>query len=70
MGRVGYLYDSVKDRLKWDHLSVKDYISLLMDIGQVMSLSDKDYDKQRVKQIKMPADSIAKALIAAYGDGT
>lgn len=43
MGRVGYLYESVKDQLKWKKLEVKRYVGVIMKIGQVVSLSDEDY---------------------------
>ena len=64
------MYISAKDQLKWQNLSVKKYINLVMNIGQVMSLSDKDYEKERVKTTKMDNSSIAEVLLSAFGDGT
>ena len=69
MGRVGYLYESAKDQLRWHNLEVKDYINLIMAIGQIMSYSDEDYRKEKVKALKMNKSEIADALIAAFGDG-
>ena len=69
MGRVGYLYDSVKDQLRWKHLSVKQYEGLISTIGQIMSMSDEDFSKERAKAMKMSNPSLADALITAFGDG-
>ena len=69
MGRVGYLYESAKDQLRWHNLEVKDYINLIMAIGQIMSYSDEDYKKEKVKAMRMERSEIADALIAAFGDG-
>jgi len=69
MGRVGYLYDSIKDQLRWNHLCVKQYVGLISTIGQIMALSDEDYSKEKVKAMKMSSSSLAEALITAFGDG-
>ncbi len=69
MGRVGFLYDSMKDRLKWSKLSVKRYVKIVSQIGQILSLSDEDYKKEKVKAMQMSANAIAEALKAAFGDG-
>lgn len=69
MGRVGYLYDSMKDRLKWSKLSVKYYLKMISQIGQILSMSEDDYKKEKVKTMKMSSDSIAEALKSAFGDG-
>lgn len=69
MGRVGYLYESVKDQLRWHKLSVKKYIGLVSTIGQIMALSDEDYKKQKVKAMKMNNSDMVEALIAVFGDG-
>jgi len=69
MGRVGYIYESVKDQLRWHKLSVKQYVRLVSNIGQIMALSDDDFRKEKVKAMKMNKSEIANALITAFGDG-
>ena len=69
MGKVGFVYESMKDRLKWSKLSVKNYVKLISQIGQILSMSEEDYKKEKVKAMKMSADSIAEALKSAFGDG-
>jgi len=69
MGKVGYLYESVKDQLRWHGLSVKNYEGIISTIGQIMALSDEDYNKERVRALKMNKSEMAEALIAAFGDG-
>lgn len=69
MGRSGYLYESMKDQLRWHSISVKEYISLISTIGQIMSLSDEDFSKAKAKAMKMSNSSLADALITAFGDG-
>ena len=69
MGKVGFLYESIKDQLKWFHLKAKDYAKLISQIGQIITMQEKDYKKQKAKATKMDSSSIAEALIAAFGDG-
>jgi len=69
MGRTGYLYESVKDQLRWSNLSVKDYVGVISRIGQIMSYSEEDYKKKKVKAMKMKPSDIADALKAVFGDG-
>lgn len=69
MGRVGFLYESMKDRLKWSHLSVKYYIRLISQVGQILSMEDDRYKKEKVKATRMSNTSLAEALISAFGDG-
>ncbi len=40
---VSFLYDSAKDVLKWNNLSIKDNINIIMRIGGMLHLSDKDF---------------------------
>ena len=68
-GRVGFLYQSAKDQLKWNGLSVKAYLSLVMQIGTVMSLSDEDYHKEKGKVVAMSTADIDAVFIAAFGKG-
>lgn len=69
MGRVGFLYESMKDQLKWSGLSVKYYVNLVSQIGKILSMSDKDYDKYKVEHIEMSDDAIANVFLRAFGDG-
>ncbi len=67
MGRVGYLYDSVKDQIRWHKLSVKHYTKLISNIGQVMALRDEDYEKERVKQMKVSNIDTQNSLLSLFG---
>lgn len=69
MGKVGYLYESVKDELRWHNMSVKAHKWIVMRIGEVMALDDDQYKKEKTKAMKMSNDAIANALISAFGDG-
>jgi len=44
-GAAGFVYQSVKDQLKWNNLSVKKYIGLIMQIGYYATLKKEDFDK-------------------------
>jgi len=44
-GVVGYLYDSAKDAIKWSNLKPKHFVNLVMQVGQLVYLSDEDFDK-------------------------
>lgn len=68
MGRVGFLYESMKDRLKWSKLSVKHYIRMLSQIGQILCLGDEDYKKEKAKATKQSSSAIENALKSAFGD--
>ena len=70
MGRIGYLYESVKDQLRWHSLSVKRYEGLIFSIGDIMALNDEDYKKAKAKYMKMKNSEMIDALLAAWGDGT
>ena len=68
MGRVGFLYQSAKDQLKYYNMSRKKYIHIVMAIGGYMALDDKDFDKNR--QESQSSSELAEMLMAAFGDGT
>jgi len=68
MGRVGFSYDSAKDQLKWSDLSVKKWVSLVMEVGRYMALDDKDWKKIKAPKTEGTA-GMAAALVAAFGDG-
>ena len=67
MGRAGFLYQSVKDRLKWFGLRPKRYVYILMRIGDWMGLDDETYRKEIVRQTKMSDEEIASKLKIAFG---
>jgi len=69
MGKAGFLYDSMKDSLKWRKLSVKYYIKLVSQIGQILSMSEEDYKKEKAKVMKINAELTAQAFKSAFGDG-
>jgi len=66
MGRAGFLYDSMKDQLKWHHLDVKHYITIISKIGTFVSLDDAEFKKEKVKRVKVET---AISLKAVFGDG-
>ena len=69
MGRVGFLYESMKDNLKWNDLDVKYYVHMLSSIGRVLSLSEDEYKKQKAKNIKASSDEIINTFSSIFGDG-
>jgi len=69
MGKVGYLYESVKDQLRWNNLSVKQYVRVISQIGNIMALSEENYKKEKVKAMKMKSEDIVDAVKSVFGDG-
>lgn len=69
MGRVGFLYESMKDQLKWSGLKVKSFIGIVSQVGQVLSMRDEDYQKHRVEHTQMSDEAIAQVFLRAFGDG-
>ncbi len=69
MGRVGFLYESVKDNLKWMKLRPKLFTRFVMRIGDWMALDDETYNKEKVRVMRMDAAEMAATLKAAFGDG-
>jgi hypothetical protein len=39
-----FIYQSAKDQLRWHNISIKNYISDIMTIGNLFLLSDKDWE--------------------------
>lgn len=68
-GASGFLYENVKDRLKWSGLRSKHFIWLVMRVGEWLTLNEEEYQKRKVRAMRMSADDMAKALKAAFGDG-
>jgi hypothetical protein len=69
MGRVGFLYESVKDNLKWMKLRPKQFANLVMRVGDWIALDDETYNKEKVRVMKMDAAEMAAILKATFGDG-
>jgi len=69
MGATGYLYESVKDELKWAGLRRKCYVAIISKIGSLIVLEDEEYNKKKVQETKMEADEMANALIQVFGSG-
>jgi hypothetical protein len=69
MGAVGFLYESIKDELKWAGFRRKYYTNFLIRLGQIFVMDEKEYNKQKVKHLEMNGDEIKATLIAAFGDG-
>ena len=69
MSRVGYLYESVKDNLRWTGLRPKMFARLIMRIGDWMALDDEQYNKEKVRLMSMDSDEIAELLKARFGGG-
>ncbi len=67
MGKSGYLYESVKDVLKWHSMRPRHYAFLLMRIGDWMALDEEQYRKEIVKQAKMSDEEIALKLKSMFG---
>ncbi|MCK5743630.1 MAG: hypothetical protein KAH30_02745 [Caldisericia bacterium] len=42
---VSYVYQSAKDVLKWRNLSVREHIGTVMQVGNLVYLSDKAFDE-------------------------
>jgi hypothetical protein len=66
MGTVGFLYESVKDSLKWNNLRPKFYTKLLMRVGELLVADEKTYKEFVVKNSEMSDDDIAKILKTAF----
>ena len=69
MGAVGFLYESIKDNIKWNNLEVKQYTSLVANIGKILTMSDKDYQKYKVEHTTMSDEAISSVFLKAFGDG-
>jgi hypothetical protein len=59
----------MKDQLRWHNLSVKDNVRFISTVGQLVVLPDEDFNKEKVKAMRMKSSDIADALKAAFGDG-
>ena len=62
-GLEGFLYESVKDQIKWANLSVKKYVGMVMAIGYYATMKKEDFDNigsNRKDISEMSADDINK----------
>ena len=66
MGAVGYLYDSVKDEIKWANLRTKFYTKMLIKIGELLVLDNKEFSKRVVENSEMTDSEIANILKSAF----
>jgi len=57
-----YLYQSAKDVLKWNNLSVKDHIKTVMSIGQLVHLNDEQFEevKNSSEFLEVDAEALRK----------
>ena len=46
---AAFIYESAKDVLRWNNLSVKEHINLVMRIGNYLNMSDKDFEDVKNK---------------------
>ncbi len=69
MGAVGYLYESVKDELKWSGLRPKFYTNFLMRIGMYFVMEDDKYNEIKVKHTTMQQNEITQKFLLTFGDG-
>lgn len=69
MGAVGFKYQSIKDELRWARLDVSRYTHLLNRVGNLFCMPVEEYEKAKVKTLKMRKDEIASKLIAMFGKG-
>jgi hypothetical protein len=67
-GISGYLYQSVKDQLKWNNISVKEYTNSLMHIGTMIYGSD-EYFAKSISRLEMngPDKNAGQEILAMFG---
>jgi len=46
---TSFLYQSAKDTLRWNNLSVKKHISDIMRIGRLIYMKDEDFEEVKNK---------------------
>ena len=66
MGAVGYNYASAKDNLKWHKLRAKEWLHIVLAVGNIMVLDDKEFAKSTRPKEQNTSD-MAKMLLAAFG---
>jgi len=49
MGGGAFVYQSAKDQLKWNNLTVKNHISVIMLIGDLSNASKEDWEKYKTE---------------------
>ena len=67
MGATGYLYESIKDNLKWAGIRKKFYVNIISKIGILYVLDDETYNKEKLKYINMDTEEITNTLKAVFG---
>jgi len=66
MGAIGFLYESVKDEIRWAGIRPKFYTKIVMRIGELVTMDEKEYKKRVVKDGEMTDDEIANILKTAF----
>lgn len=66
MGAVGYNYSSAKDNLKWHKLRDKEWLHIVLAIGNLMVTDDKEFAKSTRTKAQNTND-MAQMLLAAFG---
>jgi len=56
-GVVGYLYQSAKDSIRWHNQKPKEFINLIMGIGNLRYLSDDEWNKLENENEILPVDA-------------
>ena len=69
MGATGFLYESIKDELKWAGLRKKYYVNFLSSIGTLKVLTDEEYAKRKVEDVNMETEHLVNTLINVFGSG-
>lgn len=69
-GDGGFIYESAKDQLRWNGLSVKDHINTVMSIGNLLYLDDKKFEEVKDKNnfIEVTKEDLLK-IYKDYEDG-
>lgn len=67
MGATGYLYESIKDNLKWAGIRKRFYVGIISKIGALFVLDDETYNKERLKYMNMDTNEITNTLKAVFG---
>ncbi len=48
-----FLYESAKDVLRWNNLSVKEYIKLIMYAGTMIFITDKEFNELNQEEVNL-----------------
>ena len=66
---VSFIYQSVKDVIKWHSISVKDHIAIIMNMGTLIYMTEENYNKVIDESLhKSVTKSDIDAVYQAYKD--